>query len=42
MTVTCGVRLSTLQQLFGRVQLSTICADAMGPEKRQIVERMWD
>jgi integrase len=41
--VTCGVPLNTLQQLFGHAQLSTtsIYADAMGPEKRQLVERMW-
>lgn len=32
-----------LQQLFGHAQLATtsIYADAMGPEKRQLVERMW-
>ena len=42
--VTCGVPLNTLQQLFGHAQLSTtsIYADAMGPEKRQLVERMWN
>ena len=41
--VTCGVPLNTLQQLFGHSQLSTtsIYADALGPEKRQLVERMW-
>lgn len=41
--VTCGVPLNVLQQLFGHAQLSTtsIYADAMGSEKRQIVERMW-
>lgn len=41
--VTCGVPLNTLQQLFGHAQLSTtsIYADAMGPEKRQLVQRMW-
>jgi site-specific recombinase XerD len=41
--VTCGVPLNTLQQLFGHAPLSTtsIYADAMGPEKRQLVERMW-
>jgi integrase/recombinase XerD len=41
--VSCGVPLNTLQQLFGHAQLSTtsIYADAMGPEKRQLVERMW-
>jgi integrase len=41
--VTYGVPLNTLQQLFGHAQLSTtsIYADAMGPEKRQLVERMW-
>jgi integrase/recombinase XerD len=41
--VACGVPLNTLQQLFGHAQLSTtsIYADAMGPEKRQLVERMW-
>jgi hypothetical protein len=27
---------------FGHAQLATtICADDMGPEKRQLVERMW-
>jgi integrase/recombinase XerD len=42
--VTCGVPLNTLQQLFGHAQLSTtsIYADAMGPEKRHLVERMWN
>jgi site-specific recombinase XerD len=37
------VPIDTLQQLFGHAQLSTtsIYADAMGPEKRQLVERMW-
>lgn len=41
--VTSGVPLNTLQQLLGHAQLSTtsIYADAMGPEKRQLVERMW-
>lgn len=41
--VACSVPLNTLQQLFGHAQLSTtsIYADAMGPEKRQLVERMW-
>ena len=42
--ITCGVPLNTLQQLFGHAQLSTtssIYADAMGSEKRQLVERMW-
>ena len=41
--ISCGVPLNTLQQLFGHAQLSTtsIYADAMGPEKRQLVERMW-
>jgi integrase/recombinase XerD len=41
--VACGVPLNTLQQLFGHAQLLTtsIYADAMGPEKRQLVERMW-
>ena len=41
--VNCGVPLNTLQQLFGHAQLSTtsIYADAMGPEKRQLVDRMW-
>jgi integrase/recombinase XerD len=41
--VTCGVPLNTLQQLFGHSQLSTtsIYADAMSPEKRQLVERLW-
>lgn len=36
----CGVPLNTLQQLFGHAQLSTtsIYADAMGPEKRQLVQ----
>jgi integrase len=37
------VPLNTLQQLLGHAQLATtsIYADAMGPEKRQLVERMW-
>jgi integrase len=41
--ISCGVPLNTLQQLFGHAQLSTtsIYADAMGPEKRQLVQRMW-
>jgi integrase len=41
--ITCGVPINTLQQLFGHAQLSTtsIYADAMGAEKRQLVERMW-
>lgn len=41
--VTSGVPLNTLQQLLGHAQLSTtsIYADAMGPEKRQLVEKMW-
>jgi site-specific recombinase XerD len=41
--ISCGVPINTLQQLFGHAQLSTtsINADAMGPEKRQLVERMW-
>jgi integrase len=41
--VTSGVPLNTLQQLFGHAQLSTtsIYADGMGSEKRQLVERMW-
>lgn len=41
--VTSGVPLNTLQQLLGHAQLTTtsIYADAMGPEKRQLVERMW-
>jgi integrase/recombinase XerD len=41
--VISGVPLNTLQQLLGHAQLSTtsIYADAMGPEKRQLVERMW-
>ena len=41
--ISSGVPLNTLQQLFGHAQLSTtsIYADAMGPEKRQLVERMW-
>jgi integrase/recombinase XerD len=41
--VTSGVPLNTLQQLLGHAQLSTtsIYADAMGPEKRQLMERMW-
>ena len=41
--ITSGVPLNTLQQLLGHAQLSTtsIYADAMGPEKRQLVERMW-
>jgi integrase len=41
--ISCGVPLNTLQQLFGHAQLSTtsIYADAMGPEKRLLVQRMW-
>jgi integrase/recombinase XerD len=41
--VTSGVPLNTVQQLLGHAQLSTtsIYADAMGPEKRQLVQRMW-
>ena len=41
--ISFGVPLNTLQQLFGHTQLSTtsIYADAMGPEKRQLVQRMW-
>lgn len=41
--VTSGVPLNTLQQLLGHAQLATtaIYADAMGTEKRQLVERMW-
>ncbi len=41
--ITSGVPLNTLQQLLGHAQLTTtsIYADAMGPEKRQLVERMW-
>jgi integrase len=41
--ISCGVPLNTLQQLFGHAQLSTtsIYADAMGSEKRQLVQRMW-
>ena len=41
--VTSGVPLNTLQQFLGHAQLSTtsIYTDAMGPEKRQLVERMW-
>jgi integrase/recombinase XerD len=41
--ITCGVQLNTLQQLFGHAQLSTtsIYADGMGPEKQQLVDRMW-
>jgi integrase/recombinase XerD len=41
--VGCGVPLNTLQQLFGHAQLyaTSIYADAMGPEKRQLVQRMW-
>jgi site-specific recombinase XerD len=41
--VTSGVPLNTVQQLLGHAQLTTtsIYADAMGPEKRQLVERMW-
>jgi hypothetical protein len=36
--ISCGVPLNTLQQLFGHAQLSitSIYADAMGPEKRAI------
>ena len=41
--VTSGVPLNMLQQLLGHAQLTTtaIYADAMGPEKRKLVERMW-
>jgi site-specific recombinase XerD len=41
--ISCGVPLNTLQQLFGHAQFSTrsIYADAMGPEKRLLVQRMW-
>jgi integrase/recombinase XerD len=41
--VTCGVPLNTLQQMFGQAPLSTtsIYAEAMGAETRQLVERMW-
>lgn len=41
--VTSGVPLNTPQQLLGHAQLATtsIYADAMGPEKRQLVERIW-
>ena len=41
--VTSGVPLNTVQRLLGHAQLSTtsIHADAMGPEQRQLVERMW-
>jgi hypothetical protein len=40
--VVSGVPLNTLQQLLGHAQLSTtsIYADTMGPEKRELVERM--
>lgn len=38
-----GVPLNTLQQLLGHAQLSTtsIYADAISAEKRQLIERMW-
>ena len=41
--IRCGVPLNALQQIFGHAQLSitSISADAMGKEKRKIVERMW-
>ena len=41
--ISCGVPLNTLQQLFGHAQLSTtsIYANAMSPEKRLLVQRMW-
>ena len=42
--VNSGVPLNTLQQLFGHAQLSTtsIYADAMGPEKRQLLSGCGD
>ena len=41
--VMSGVPLNTLQRLLGHAQLSTtsIYADAMCAEQRQLVERMW-
>ncbi len=41
--VSSGVPLNTLQDVLGHAQLSTtsIYADAMGPEKRKLIERMW-